>query len=466
MPESRLFGIDSFAHGLLAVGIMLTLTGCGSDDVDGSAIIIIESEPESGATVSFGKKIYGVTPLTLREMTTGQYYAILELYGYKRKTQTINIPESGEVRIVVQMQQIVGYLTLESDPPEAQVYLDGQKHLGETPITDKEIPIGAHTYEIRHENYLTLQASVEILEDRRYSFTHLLTPMKGEIQVFSRPSDASIYINDLLQEKTTPTRFQVTPGTYTIGVYKKGFVMSEAVVEIAPNGEDSVDLQLEKGEVPPGMVLIPAGEFTFGVNEGAPDESPQRKIELDAFYIDKLEVTNRRFAEVFPSHTYDPRIADYPVQGISWTIAVEYATAVGKRLPTEMEWEKAARGPDAREYPWGANFDPELCNIEKGLETKLTKVGKYRGGASPYGVLDMAGNIYEWTSDWYEKYEGNTQITARYGQLFRVLRGGSYLSERFDVRSARRRYDKVESAREDYGLRCAKDVDEKSPIQK
>ena len=460
MPKTAEFRLGIRVHALTALLALLALIGCRSDEENHSATVIIESEPESGARVKIGGNILGTTPLTLTDMTAGRYYAILELYGYKRLTQTIDMPETGERRVIAQMEQIVGHLTLESEPPEAQVYLDGEIHLGETPITNMPIPIGAHTYELHQENYLTLTGNVVILEDRRYSFTHLLTPMKGEIEVFSRPSGASIYVNDFLQEKTTPASLKVMPGTYTIGVYKKGYITSETVVEMTPNGASLVDLQLTEGEVPPGMVLIPAGEFLFGLNEGAPDESPQRKINLDAYYIDKLEVTNQQFAKVFLRHTYDPRIADYAVTGISWTIAVEYAAAVGKRLPTEMEWEKAARGENAIEYPWGDRFDPELCNIEKDRDSQVTKVGKFRGGASPYGVLDMAGNVYEWTSDWYQIYEGNTQITASYGQVFRVLRGGSYLSEPYDVRAARRHYDKIESAKEDYGLRCAMDVDE------
>ena len=444
---------------MVATLLLLPLSGCGSDEVE-TAVLIIESEPEDGATVQIGGRVYGRTPITIRDLPAGQYYAILNQYGYKRTTKSITLPEIGKVRIVAEMEPIVGYLTLESDPPRAQVFLDGVEYLGETPIVAKAIRIGSHSYEIRLENYLKLESRIEILEDRRYSLTHLLTPMKGQVQVFSRPSNASIYINDILQKKTTPTRFQVNPGTYTIGVYKKGYVLAEQIVQMGPNGEDLVDLRLEEGEVPPGMILIPAGEFIFGLSGGAPDEGPQRKIELDAYYIDKLEVTNQQFAQVFLGHLFDPRLANYPVKGVSWSQAVDYAAAVGKRLPTEMEWEKAARGTDGREYPWGNNFDPALCNADKGLDSKSSKVGKYRGGASPYGVLDMAGNVYEWTADWYQPYEGNTVIQTEYGQVFRVLRGGSYLSEPFDVRAPRRHYDRMERAKENYGIRCAKDVED------
>lgn len=444
---------------LAATLIVLSFAGCDSDEEE-SAILFVESEPEDGATIKIGSKIYGRTPMRISGLPVGEHYVKLSLDRHKRAFKAVTLPETGEVRIVVRMDLIVGYLTLKSDPPRAQVYLDGVEHLGETPLTAKAVPVGIHSYELRLEDHLKLEGEVEILEDRHYSFMHLITPMEGQIQVFSRPSGADIYINDILQEKTTPTRFSVKPGTYTVGVYKKGYIMAEKAVQMEPNGEEAVDLVLEEGEVPPGMVLIPAGEFIFGVNGGAPDEAPEQKVYLKAYYIDKLEVTNQQFAQIFPGHVFDPLHADHPVQGVSWRQAVAYAEAVGKRLPTEKEWEKAARGPDGREYPWGSGFDPALCNAYRGPDSKATKVAQYRGGASPYGLMDMSGNVYEWTFDWYEPYEGNTEIKAEYGQIYRVLRGGSYQSDEYHVRAPRRHFARMDLGRRDYGLRCAMDVED------
>ncbi len=439
--------------------ILLSFAGCGSDEVE-SAVLYVESEPEDGATVKIGSKVYGTTPKRISGLPAGEHYVKLSLDGYKRRSKAVTLRETGEVRIVIRMELIVGYLTLKSDPPMAQVYLDGVEHLGETPLMSKAVPVGIHSYELRLEDYLLLEGETEILEDRHYSFTHLITPMEGQIQVFSRPSDASIYINDVVQEETTPARFSLKPGAYTVGVHKQGYIMDEKAVQMLPNGAETVDLVLKEGEVPLGMVFVSAGEFIFGVNGGAPDEAPERKVHLGAYYIDKLEVTNKQFAQVFPGHIFDPLLADYPVRGVSWSQAGEYARAVGKRLPTEMEWEKAARGADGLEYPWGNKFDSTLCNAYKGLDSKVAKVGQYRGGASPYGLMDVSGNVYEWTFDWYQPYEGNTEIKEEYGQIFRVLRGGSYMSDRYHVRAARRHFDRMDVGREDYGLRCAKGVED------
>jgi len=195
------------------------------------------------------------------------------------------------------------------------------------------------------------------------------------------------------------------------------------------------------------------------VDGNSPDERPKRRIMLDAFYMDKFEVTNVQYKRIFPDHTFNERLANYPVVGVAWKEAAQYAEAVGKRLPTEMEWEKAARGPDGREYPWGNTFNPSLANVSGDVpEARLMEVGQFRDGASPYGCMDMAGNAYEWTNDWYNPYPGNTDVTIDYGNIYRVLRGGSYLSEPFEARSAKRHFDKVDTARKDYGFRCAMDI--------
>jgi formylglycine-generating enzyme required for sulfatase activity len=280
--------------------------------------------------------------------------------------------------------------------------------------------------------------------------------------VISSPAGAQVWINDQLQEDRTPATFSLVPGTYTIQVHEKGYVMADASVTIGPNEEKSIRLEMMEGDAPEGMVLVPAGEFIMGFDQGAPDERPQRKVFLDAFYIDRYEVTNEEYQRVVPTHTFPKGKERFPVTGVSWEQARAYAEAVGKRLPREAEWEKAARGTDGREYPWGMRFDANLCNTADKKNLGPEEVGSYRAGASPYGCMDMAGNVQEWTADWYNAYEGNTDIQKDYGQVFRVLRGGSYLTDQYTARCARRQYDRSQSAKEDYGFRCAKDV-EKGP---
>ncbi len=445
---------------LFAVLCLAALGGCKQEAPTSAAVLIIESTPAAGAEVSIGSDYYGKTPVTIRGLPAGQYYAILEMYGYKRKSETLSLPAEGEVRLSIEMRPIVGLLTIESEPAGARVYLANGDLIGTTPLINAPVPTGLIEYELLADSFVPLRDTIEVKEDYKYSRRHLMVPLKGSLRVFSRPTGSRIYINDVAQDNLTPASFELAPGPYTIGAYHDGYLMGEQSIVVEPQGEHAVDLTLEEGFMPPGMVLVPAGEFIMGVDGGAPDEAPRRNVQVEDFYIDKFEVTNKEFAKVFPNHHYEERKADHPATGVTWSQAAAYAQAVDKRLPTEDEWEKAARGIDGREYPWGNTFDPELCNSLKPPPevSDTTRVGRMRAGASPFGVLDMAGNAYEWTSTWYQPYPGNTDVKNEYGQVYRVLRGGSYLTDRFVVRAARRHYDKIDSRKEDYGFRCAMDA--------
>lgn len=166
-------------------------------------------------------------------------------------------------------------------------------------------------------------------------------------------------------------------------------------------------------------------------------EKPQREVFVDAFYIDKYEVTNAQYKTFIdatehrpPRHwennTYPVEEDNLPVVYVSWKDAVTYCRWVGKRLPIEEEWEKAARGVDAHIWPWGNEFDIKKCNVESWEGSGPKPVGSYPQGVSPYGVYDMAGNVWEWTDGWYDAYPGSVYTSPEFGQKFRVARGGSW----------------------------------------
>jgi formylglycine-generating enzyme required for sulfatase activity len=198
-----------------------------------------------------------------------------------------------------------------------------------------------------------------------------------------------------------------------------------------------------------GMIYVPPGPFVMGGEYGFPVQIARLE---EGFFINRYPVTNaeyRRFVEAggYGKREYwsdegwqrkqrekwtEPRYWDHtkwnqpdqPVVGVSWYEAEAYARWAGGRLPTEVEWEKAARGVDGRQYPWGDGFDPSKCNTRESGIGKTTPVGEYSAkGDSPYGAADMAGNVWEWCADWYDENEDA-----------KVLRGGSWSYYRWVAR--------------------------------
>ncbi len=245
------------------------------------------------------------------------------------------------------------------------------------------------------------------------------------------------------------------------------------------------------------MATIPAGEFVMGSprNEGFSDERPQRPVFLHAFLIDRYEVTNAQYEQFVKATTHAapvnpnssvtlwsggrpfPGSETHPVVNVSWHDAAAYCTWAGKRLPTEAEWEKAARGTDVRLYPWGNEWNVKKANsasywagrtieFKDALEWKAfwvegegARISKERGlkgevltlpvgclseGASPYGLFDMAGNVSEWVQDWYEPYyylrAPHDNPPGPAGKLLKVMRVGSWLKPATSLRTADRDY--------------------------
>ena len=238
------------------------------------------------------------------------------------------------------------------------------------------------------------------------------------------------------------------------------------------------------------MIPIPEGEFLMGSETGSPDESPVHAVFLSTYLIDKLEVTNQKFirflntigrhdnqdgdplvylhnpeSEIFVRNEIYQVTPDKllrPVVEVTWWGAVAYCEWMGGRLPTEAEWEKAARGTDQRRYPWGNQTpDNDLLNFSTQLN-RTADVGSYPEGASPYGVLDMAGNVWEWTNDHYaEDYYGVSPMSNPTGPgegEDRSIRGGSYSSPAVNVESAGRGLDSPEFSGPGWGFRCARNA--------
>ena len=268
--------------------------------------------------------------------------------------------------------------------------------------------------------------------------------------------------------------------------------VAEPTTAIGSDGEVVTEPVTEpEGTVPGDMVLIPAAEFTMGCDlehnygYGCPaDELPQHLVSLSEFEIDVYEVTNAQYAACVeaggcaaPTLTasqsrenyYDNReFADYPMINVSWAQAAAYCSWAGKRLPTEAEWELAARGAEPKTYPWGDEA-PDCTQANSYFNTGMAAcvgdtaaVGSYPEGASVYGVMDMAGNVWEWVADsyvedFYSVSPAENPLAEEANQL-RVVRGGGWAGNWLAVRVSGRAFDLDIYQGLDLGFRCASDV--------
>jgi formylglycine-generating enzyme len=268
---------------------------------------------------------------------------------------------------------------------------------------------------------------------------------------------------------------------------------------MSPNGLQSAAASASSGPDEAEMALIPAGEFQMGCKGQGPEEEPVHTVCVDAFHMDKHEVTNRRFARFVRATGYRTELersgrgfyylgkdvkydagvtwrhpfapsdtlkgkGEWPVVWVGWNDAVEFCKWAGKRLPTEAEWEKAARGGlEGKKYPWG-DADPasRACYGQPAETGRPGPVGKY--AANGYGLFDMAGNVWEWCADWYGKdyYKGSPPKNPAGPSLgeSRVTRGGAWGESPFDVdlRCSRRDNSLSASMFNNLGFRCVKSV--------
>jgi len=312
---------------------------------------------------------------------------------------------------------------------------------------------------------------------------------------------------------------------------------SQNVGQVDKEAAEKNQKAAEVASLETSMKLVPAGEFTMGSNrvdkEGlqerygfpAPlyvNEHPQRKVNVNAFYIDEFEVMNAQYKQ-FLLHAkgevrgavpvawgqngyglaksqmktmeldslrnigaehfkldMDTRVMERdalmvtmlehqavedkkPVVGVTWSDADKFCRWRKARLPNEQEWEKAARGTDAREFPWGNNWDPKITNTGDDAEEEegIAAVGSFKRNASPYGVYDMSGNVWEWVSDWYKPNAGSKDDDPEYGEKNKVIRGGSggmgHYAIAYFYRNATRQYAPPDTMAEDIGFRCVKD---------
>jgi formylglycine-generating enzyme required for sulfatase activity len=285
-------------------------------------------------------------------------------------------------------------------------------------------------------------------------------------------STYQIYFNESLVDAFEDSTYQ--KGEFLVGLYQGSQgkmavdyirIYSIQYTPVANNSPVSPDVVSQVSEID-GMVQVsvPAGEFQMGSNERNDNEKPVHIVWLDAFWIDQTEVTNALYAKcVATGNCRDmanyPEKSSHPVVGVDWTNAATYCQWAGRRLPSEAEWEKAARGTDGRTYPWGEGIDCKKANYQSGCKGDTSAVGSYPDGASPYGALNMVGNVWEWVADWYSDtyYRSSLQENPKGPDSGdgRVLRGGSWDNNEMRVRGSPRDGFYPINGLRTIGFRCA-----------
>ncbi|HPZ06547.1 MAG TPA: SUMF1/EgtB/PvdO family nonheme iron enzyme [Candidatus Eremiobacteraeota bacterium] len=299
--------------------------------------------------------------------------------------------------------------------------------------------------------------------------------MKTIVEVKTDPTRARVYLEGALIGRTPLKLTDLVPGTYLMVVTIDDLMWEEQVTIKA--GENLLEPKFKR--IPyQGMIYVPGGDFIVGSNEPGSPDGPETKVYLEAYYIDRCEVTMAEYANFVKSTGYKSQgswdmyfkkgYENYPVVNVSWNDAKSYAEWVGKRLPNELEWEKAARGTDGRIWPWGNQWDKNKCNNTTTNDTSIVSlmlnmgegkgpvpVGIIEKGMSPYGAMDMAGNVEEWISDWYQPYpyEGPYQ-----SGMVKTIRGGSwYHYEGYTKCSSRNKFS-PDKGYNKLGFRCVKDL--------
>ncbi len=413
----------------------------------------------------------------------------------------------------------IATLNVTSTPRGATVYLEGIV-IGKTPMRGYQIDTGVRRVKQVHvrlesEGYKSRTTTLTLKGGQSMPWTVRLEKFAtiATLQVTSTPNGASVYLDGAAIGKTPLRGFEVDTGTtrekqVELGIELPGYKSQVRGVTLRGGQEVPWDVQLEKRARPKPaampasteMVLIPAGEFQMGSNdhEAYSHEKPMHTVYVDAFYIDKYEVTNAQFKafvdanpqwqkdkidEQFAMPTdfhgylmhwdgnnYPRGKSNHPVRHVSWYAAIAYAQWAGKRLPTEAEWEKAARGGlVGKKYPWGNAIDISQANYNKTVGNTMP-VGTYPPNG--YGLYDMAGNVWEWCLDAYDSYARSTRRNPLAGEMnltevmtnyknvttSRVLRGGSWIFTAQDLRVAGRGGNTPASTDGHFGFRCARDV--------
>jgi len=461
----------------------------------GSAKYIVDfrSTPPGAVVTVDGHLLCQDTSKGCRKMIAGGTHRVtMQKEKHVRRSESVAISADASVEWILEAD--VGWLTVTSAPPNLLVAINDE-NAGRTPVKHLEMAPGK--YEVMVSGPCHHEQGRKIVLERGESEVVEVQPVPRQAAVNVSAVDengnalrADVYVDG--------TKLGTAPGVHKVSICAKRIaVRKDAASWTGPVSVDEkqvvdvtavLDIARAKAEATGNMVLIPAGKFMMGCNEEedsdcGDDEEPYHDVYLDAYLIDKREVTAGDYMECVEDGPCDrlettskcnnPKYYrdrnDHPINCVDWYAAQAYCQWKGQRLPTEAEWEKAARGTDGRKYPWGNDwagchraimraFGDDGCGF-----FTTSPVCTKSAGNTPNGICDMAGNVWEWVSDWYsaEVYDsdGRTNPTGAESGSEKVLRGGCWSSDPRFLGVSRRLKKAPDSSSEFRGFRCARSVD-------
>lgn len=438
----------------------------------GAASLRVRSTP-AGATIYLGTDAGGTTPATLDGLAPGRIAVTIVREGYRAETRVVSLPEQGEATLDVTLELLpaqVGMVAVAA-PPGGRLLLGGNPlaELPSPPMAVNGVPAGRQRLTWQHADFFDAIEEVVVPTGGTVSVTFSPLPRPGKLLVVSNPSGAYLRVGGQFLGKT-PATLEVPPGDLSLEISHLDYRRDARDVEIESNREIVVTVDLlvaGSGDTmcPTGTGLVPTGVFSMG----HPNYriGPAHEVSLDPYCMDTYEVSWRRWATCVAAGKC-PEIAapsglgapDQPVVGVTWFEASEFCRSQGGRLPTEAEWERAARGPHGANYPWGDQAPScQRAWFHGCASTQRTAaVGSFAAGASPEGFHDLAGNVFEWVHDWMEQgyYERSPTANPRGPAAgeYRVLRGGGFSSEGLALAGWARQAYTPDSRLANLGFRC------------
>ena len=439
---------------------------------DGQEVIVhFESKPEGAVVILDGKLLCARTPCS-KAVPPGAHLVSMQAKRSLARKERVVLASRGRVNF--KLDPNFGWLTVRSRPAGQRVSMDG-KVIGKTPVEKLKVEPGGHEVLVASPCHYNAGERVRIGRGRERTVKVELKEKQGAVRVAARDAKGNDVAADVFIDGV---KIGTAPGVFKVCICSRELVArhpalgtGRKILEVRENQKHDVQVALSEEDSP--MVLVPAGKFTRGSpdDRGDYDEHPRHVLYLDAFWIDKLEVTVRHFVGCVDADTCKPPGTgagcnwnapgreDHPVNCVNWHQAEAYCRWAGKRLCTEAQWEKAARGTDGRNYPWGSR-QPQ-CGKHAVCKTSTTMpAGSKPAGASPYQALDMAGNVWEWVADWYHRdyYPESKQSNPpgpKKGSR-RVNRGGGFADRPAHLRCADRWWADPSFQGESLGLRCCR----------